>query len=191
MSADNFHVLFVCSGNICRSPMAEQLLRARGAGSDIGVSSAGTIADEGAPMTREAAELSQRYGGDPSGHRSRLLTSEVLMSADLVLTATRAQRASVAQLVPRASRRTFTIREFSRLLRAIPGDDRISLRDSFALVEAARSRRGFIEPPNNPDDDDVEDPYLRPIEVYERVAALLDSEVKAIAAHLALGGGVR
>ncbi len=135
--------------------------------------------------------LSRMYGGNPDAHRARVVTKELVATADLVLTATRAQRGAVVQLVPRASRRTFTIREFSRLLASIPADDRISLTDLCLLVEAARSRRGFVEPPGNPDDDDIEDPYLRPVDVYQRVAARLDVEVQTIAAHLTPGGILR
>lgn len=141
-------------------------------------------------MTPEAAMLSRRYGGNPTNHRARVVTEELLTTPNLVLTATRAQRRSVVQLVPRASRWTFTIREFSRLLGAASRDGGISI-DPVALVDEARSRRGFLEPLENPDDDDVEDPYLRPIEVYERVAAVLNSEIEAIAAHLMMRGRSR
>ncbi|MFF2371033.1 low molecular weight phosphatase family protein [Agromyces sp. NPDC058110] len=113
------NVLVVCTGNICRSPVAEQVLTARlhAVGLDgVQVSSAGTGALVGSPMTPEAAALSVRYGADPSGHLARQLTASLVQDADLVLTATRQHRARVAELVPRAARRAFTLREFSRVL---------------------------------------------------------------------------
>ena len=191
MPAAGFNVLMICSGNLCRSPIAEQLLRARTAGSGIAVSSAGVIAENGAAMPSEAAIVSRRYGGDPSTHLSRLLTVEHLREADLVLTATRAHRSSVVQLLPRMSRRTFTINEFARLLGNIPESEWAGLLDSASVVDAARSLRGLVAPPENPDDDDLEDPYRRPFEVYEAVGARLHEQIALIAEHLSCRGAYR
>lgn len=171
----------VCSGNLCRSPIAEQLLRARTIGYPIRISSAGTIAHNGKSMPDEAAEVSRRYGGDPSGHLSRLLTEALLIDTDLALTATRAHRSAVVQILPRMSRRTFTINEFARLVGALSDTERDSLTESASVVEAARSLRGFVAPPENPEDDDLEDPYLRSIHVYERVAESLHLSIDGIA----------
>ncbi|WP_422935374.1 low molecular weight phosphatase family protein [Sinomonas sp. P47F7] len=175
-----FSILFVCSGNICRSPIAEQLLRTRMANYPITVSSAGVIAEEGTPMTEEAATVSRRYGGEPDGHRARMLTEFRLREADLVLTATRAHRGAVVQLLPRMSRKTFTVCEFARLLSAVPEHERVSLEDPSALVDAVRAVRGHVAPPEDPEHDDIEDPYRQPIEIYEAVGARLDVEVAVI-----------
>ncbi|WP_425471539.1 low molecular weight phosphatase family protein [Sinomonas susongensis] len=174
----------VCSGNLCRSPIAEQLLRARMNGYAVRVHSAGVIAEDGARMPQEAATVSRRYGGDPSGHRSRLLTEAQLRESDLVLTATRAQRSAVVRLLPRMSRRTFTIREFSRLVRALLDHDAESHRDPAGLVDAVRSLRGFVTPPEDPSEDDLEDPYRRQIEVYEAVGASLHLCIETIVVAL-------
>src|SRR3954465_9921582 len=107
MTDEGFSVLLVCSGNICRSPIAEQALRARADGAVL-FSSAGTIARDGSPMTEEAALLSRRLGGDPSGHLSRRLTRAMIQEAGLVLTAAREHRARVVEAFPRASGYTFT-----------------------------------------------------------------------------------
>jgi protein-tyrosine phosphatase len=103
------------------------------------------------------------------------------MEADLVLTATRAQRGSVVKLLPRTSRRTFTIREFVRLVAAVPANDCKALSDAKDLVEAARSLRGFVLPPDDPADDDLADPYRQSFDVYESVAAQLDADIALIA----------
>src|SRR5690242_2518382 len=118
-------ILFVCSGNICRSPLGAQVLRARlgDAAPAFDIESAGTIADDGAAMDGAAAAQSSRLGGDPSTHASRYLTESIAASADLVLTAERSHRAAVAQLAPRASKRAFTIKQFARVLEGLePGD---------------------------------------------------------------------
>jgi protein-tyrosine phosphatase len=80
-------VLFVCAGNICRSPMAEALFRRHAAGrpelSGVEIASAGVIATAGSPATPETrAVMLEDYGLDLSGHRARTLDGE---SADLLL----------------------------------------------------------------------------------------------------------
>ena len=93
-------VLFVCTGNICRSPLAEALLRraASDKGLDIDVLSAGTGAWENAPASEGAYLVALEKGLDLSGHRARLLTREVVQEADLVLTMARHHRARVDEL---------------------------------------------------------------------------------------------
>jgi protein-tyrosine-phosphatase len=94
-------VVFVCTGNICRSPLAEALLRAalkeRGV-EGVDVSSAGTGAWDGAPASEGAYLVGLERGLDLSGHRARLLTREVVEQADLILTMARHHRARVQEL---------------------------------------------------------------------------------------------
>jgi protein-tyrosine-phosphatase len=94
-------ILLVCSGNTCRSPMAEALLRQtiQTAGiKDIQVESAGIGAWEGAPASEGAYLVLLERGLDLSGHTARLLTREMVERADLILTMGRAQLAKVREL---------------------------------------------------------------------------------------------
>ena len=94
-------VLLVCTGNICRSPLAEAMLlrelRARGI-SHIDTVSAGTGAWDGAPASEGAYLVGLEHGLDLSGHRARLLTRDSVQNAELILTMARHHRARVHEL---------------------------------------------------------------------------------------------
>jgi protein-tyrosine phosphatase len=81
-------LLFICTGNICRSPMAEAIARRRldsRGRQDVTVSSAGTAAWDGAPASEGAYLIALEHGLDLSAHRARQLTTDLVASADLVL----------------------------------------------------------------------------------------------------------
>lgn len=83
------HLLFVCTGNTCRSPLAEGIARrllAERQLSDISVSSAGTSAWPDSPASDGALLVSLEHGTDISEHRARQLSPEIVASADLILT---------------------------------------------------------------------------------------------------------
>ena len=96
-----FRILFVCTGNTCRSPMAEglarEMIRARG-WTGVEVSSAGVFASPGAPASEGALEAFSRAGMDLSRHRSRQVGPHLLDESDLVLTMTRSHLNSLAMM---------------------------------------------------------------------------------------------
>ncbi|EOM75959.1 low molecular weight phosphatase family protein [Rhodococcus rhodnii] len=158
-------VLFVCTGNICRSPSAERLLLAyaRAEGIDLSgrVSSAGVRAVIGSAMEPTAADVLTRLGGDPSGFTARMFTPALARDADLVLTMTERQRDRVLAEAPRAMRRTFTFVEAARLVAATGASD-------VATLAAARTTHRATASP-----EDVQDPMGREPAVFERVGAEL------------------
>jgi protein-tyrosine phosphatase len=194
VTADRFRVLHVCTGNICRSPMAEHLMRdllAAGwpeQADRFEIRSAGTWGHTGAPMEPFALSTLAGLGVDGSAFRARELGREHVESADLVLTATREHRSASVVLHPRAAARTFTLREFARLTAGVdpaelPAGDAVER--ARALVRAAAARRGMA-PPASPGDDDLTDPYQGPASGFaacaDRVSALLRGPVSLLVA---------
>lgn len=113
------HVLFVCTGNICRSPTAERLAAALGDQMQIPAfrtSSAGTRAVIANPIHPQAALVLEGLGGDASEFSARQLAPKIAIDADLVITMTTKHRDRVLELAPRLLRRTFTLIEASRLV---------------------------------------------------------------------------
>lgn len=187
-------ILTVCTGNICRSPLAAQLLALRLADLDVSVTSAGTRAREGMPMTPEAADLAAARGVGPAltaAHGARYLTPAHVHGADLVLAMARDHRREIVELDPSRTRSAFTAREFARLAGDVTDEelrtaaagagDAAGPRERFAAALAViAGRRGITLPPASPDEDDVVDPYGRSAATYERSAAELEPGLTAV-----------
>ncbi|MEU6490502.1 low molecular weight phosphatase family protein [Streptomyces sp. NPDC046994] len=109
-------VLFVCTGNVHRSVLAERLLAARlPAGSAVRSESAGTEARPRPGMERSTRAVLEKLGGDGSGFAARRLTAPLVAGAGLVLGLAREHREAAVRLAPSAMRRCFTLKEFVRL----------------------------------------------------------------------------
>ena len=185
-----FDVLFVCTGNICRSPMAERLFLTKVAGgSPVRAGSAGTSGLAGYAMDLPSAVVLRELGGDPDGHVARRLTSAMVESAHLVLTAESEHRAAVLQLAPMAFRRTFTLREFARLGAsagaATPGPGAEQLRARVAEIAAQRGSAL----PTGPGQDDIGDPFGAALDVVRRCGAQIDDSIGAVVTALGLQPG--
>lgn len=169
-----FRVLFVCIGNVCRSPVGERLLAARLPSDRFEVSSAGVGAMVGYAMSKYAAAELEGFGGDPTGFAAQQLMPEMIEQADLLLTATRDLRSQVLAESPGALRRTFTILEFAALADMAEGADASEI---VKWAGAHRSAAGAVE-------QDVIDPFRRGPEAHAESAASIHAAVEKIAKGL-------
>jgi protein-tyrosine phosphatase len=200
--SEPFRILFVCTGNVCRSPMAQAMLRHRlrdRLGDDASafeVTSAGTGALVGSPMEAFATEVLAGLGVAADEFEAREVSGELLQEADLILTATRQHRSFVVSTQPSVVRRTFTVREFARLAGSLTLNDvsaaavgaDVSDR-SRAVVERVAGQRGMT-PPVPHSEDDVADPYRQPVKRFARTADELQPAVDVLAELLIRVAGV-
>jgi len=105
-------VLFVCTGNTCRSPIAVGLLKKMAGPDTYRILSAGTAAAEGFEPSRYAKEVMEEEGIDISDHRSRVLHADLLDEADRVLVMTESHRRQIADWFKSYASKTRLLREF-------------------------------------------------------------------------------
>ena len=186
-----FSILFVCTGNICRSPLAELLLRRSINTPEITAYSAGTQALVGHQMPEIQQGIATELGAeDPEAHRAQQLTLQHVEDADLILAMEREHRSEAVRLSPRALRRTFTLRELARIAELVPDEDLVfddgnNLVDNLrVLVEAAAVNRGLAVPFENPSDDDVFDPYRRSKQTYHESRDQVMAALGAVISYL-------
>lgn len=178
-----FQVLYVCWANQCRSPIAELLLNSAIRGNprfeDAGwrVCSAGVAARTGRRIDPGAARVLAERGVQSAAFTSQLLTPQLVETANLILTSERAHRPAVIQLDAGATTRTFTMRQFTRLV-GHPGISWDSPDYGPALVQAALDNRGLF-PPRDPQEDDIADPVGRPIRDFRRSIETIAETLRA------------
>ena len=175
-----FPVLFVCVGNLCRSPYAEILLRARltdlGAADRFDLGSAGVLAEVGQPMHHRMSQRLVEAGASPEGFAARQFEEHMVPSTGLVLALTKDIRARVLGEVPAALRRTFPLLEFATLAASAPPG-----MTPQELVRDCGDRRSTAALTEY----DVADPIHESDEVVLQVSQVLDAAVETVAASLA------
>jgi protein-tyrosine phosphatase len=172
-----FGVLFVCTGNICRSPTAEALARrelARYPGAPIQLSSAGSHALEGNPAASRSMLAASSRGASLERHFARELTRRRVRAADLILCMAAEHRPFVLSYDRAAAGRTFLLASFARVASqwdwlATSPADLVAL-----AAEHAREQPG----------DDIDDPLGQSSEAYAACAERLDSLVTPVIAAL-------
>ena len=154
-------LLFVCSGNTCRSPMAEALMKQKIAQSPVlcgcvRVHSAGTNAISGLRMSTNAENALRRFVEEPAFHVARQVSGEMIDEADIILAMSASHINSVCRREPSARRKITTLKAFA---------NNISTEEAGAKY-------------------DIADPYCQSPEVYALVAQEIDFAVSAVVARL-------
>lgn len=105
------HIIFICTGNTCRSPMAEGLFRVHGGEQETGLAaaSAGLFTQDGLPASDNAVTAAKELGADISAHRSRMLTHDMAQSARYLVCMTGAHYDRVCELFPDCADKVFTL----------------------------------------------------------------------------------
>jgi len=172
-------ILLVCTGNTCRSPMAEAMLKdlAERAGKQVEVRSAGVGAIDGYPPSPHAARVLERRKL-PAAGPSRALTGEWVAWADLILAMTASHKQAIVSRHPDAVGKTYTLKEF-----ALQGDPRLEdvaeaerlygewqIRRATGQPMAKGDQKRLMELQRDLPDFDIADPYGGSLEMYEQSA---------------------
>lgn len=166
-------ILLLCTGNLCRSVMAQGMLSARLAARGIpaAVSSAGQFGD-GQPPPAEVISVMAARGIDVAGHRSRRVTAADLAAADVVLGLDRDHVRYASVLLPEVWPRAFTLRELlRRAAQAGPRAPGEPLSAWLARAAGDRTRRALL---GSSADENVADPFGGAMAGYQATARLLD-----------------
>lgn len=175
-------ILFVCTGNVCRSPFLELVFRARVARlglNRITLSSAGTAALINHPIAQPMAAILDERGIDSTAFRASSLRRGDIEVADLIVTAGIEHRAAVSRLHPAARDRTFTALQIRRLAPVLPdgGAPDAPLR---SLARRLAAARGTLGGPSRAEADDLPDPWGRSAHSYRVSAGRMDDALKAL-----------
>lgn len=154
------NILFVCTGNTCRSSMAEGIFKEmlkKNNQKHIKVSSAGISATEGQPANLKAIKVLEEKGIDISLHRSKQINDDMIKRSDLILTMTDIHKKIIKKYFPNSINKIFTLKEYAYKI----NDEKMDRNNS-----------------------DIADPYGMDYIVYEQSMMEIDAEIEKIARKL-------
>jgi protein-tyrosine-phosphatase len=185
------HVLFICTGNTCRSPLAEGIFRLEAGkrGLEVEARSAGTTAIDGLPVSGHSADILRDKGATLSNEGSSELTFEQVEWADLILTMTMSHKRYLIRQFPSAIDKTYTLKEYAdasdpafQQAQAEQGQFASELQIKQALGEpiTAEERGRLDEWAGRAPDYDISDPFGGPAHVYRQSADEIEAAILRI-----------
>ena len=184
----HFEILFICTGNQCRSPMAEVVTRTLTVGLPVNVSSAGTAAGRPAPSPKKTLKAASMLGYDLGDHRSRPLDNAELNAADLVVGFEIAHVATAVIERNTDRGKTWLLPQLVGMLEKVPAgrpwpsDDLVTV--ARARLAAADGQRSSASPMLG---DQIADPIGRPARVHQETARTIEDLCKRMVPLLLLG----
>jgi protein-tyrosine-phosphatase len=173
-------ILFVCTANQCRSPLAEAIARREATTLPVRFASAGLL-EGGHRMPPTGVQVASELGLDLTGHLSKQVDFATVLTYDVVLTMTREQARELVAVQPDLWPRVFTVKQFSRWLEQHPRPARGRLGTWLAIEAAERPRTDLL---GSDQQDDVRDPLISPPKVWRSVANELAEHIRKILASL-------
>ncbi|OZG57173.1 protein-tyrosine-phosphatase [Bifidobacterium tissieri] len=162
-------IMFVCTGNVCRSPMGELMMKRYLAGSSIVVSSAGVKGLKSHPIHQSSAKLMTSVGIDSSAFRSRPLTADMAQDSDLILCFEKEQRRDIVSMAPMTVNYTFLVTEFANMCLYSAQQQLVKGRTLEERLQSVIDAASFIRP-MIPAPRDVDDPMGKSFDVFCRAA---------------------
>ncbi|OXN00719.1 arsenate reductase/protein-tyrosine-phosphatase family protein [Bifidobacterium vansinderenii] len=182
-------IVTFCTGNICRSPMAEYLMRhelhRRGISDDtIRLASAGTLRLDSRPIDPQCRALLAKDGIDASTHRSTPLTPDIAEQADLFLCFEERHIERLTMDAPAASRKTFLITDFANICDMLRERGDLPKATPEESLSTIRMNAPLLRP-MLPEPEEIDDPYQLDPEDYERAHTMIKQSVNSIVSALA------
>lgn len=182
-------VLFVCTGNICRSPMGQLMFPLFFHDNSITADSAGTQGLIDKPIDPSSAHLMQKDGIDASSFRSKRLTPQIALSSDLILCFTERQRKKIVELAPRSRRRTFLLTDFADLCSYCNNNNMIVGNTPESRLSSILANASLVQP-MLPSAREINDPYRKDMAAFEAAHQQIGDSFASIAEALEPARGV-